>query len=146
MGTDCSRQQHYIYFAQEELKLKDPTLSDYHPETAPVVMALDTEHMCTWHTLKSKLVRKTTVDQYLKEAAEYCIHHKNGKQDTARADPWIDGATEEVHILISSALKELKRWEEVPNQRQPPTKQMIGHLKTLVKSKHADSLKESITD
>ena len=46
-----------------------------------VVMAMYTEYLCTGHMLKNKLVRKNTIDQYLKEAAEYCMHQENGKQD-----------------------------------------------------------------
>jgi hypothetical protein len=46
-------------------------------------MALYTKYLCTGHMLtKKKLVCKTTVDQYLKEAAEYCMHHESGKRDT----------------------------------------------------------------
>jgi hypothetical protein len=140
MGTDRSRRQHYVDFAKSELKLADPTLSQYHLETAPVIMTLYTEYLCTGHTLKNKLVHKTTIDQYLKEAAKYIMHHDSGKRDTPQPDPQLDLTTGEVHILISSALKELKRWKEVPNRRQPLTKQMIHNLKERAKKKHADSL------
>jgi hypothetical protein len=146
MGTDRSRRTHYVLFASTVLKLADPTLSAYHPEIAPVIMALYTEYLCTGHTLKNKLIRKTTIDQYLKEAVEYCMTDPSGAGPTPRTDPRLDLTTGEVHIFISSALKEVKRWEEVPNRRQPLTKQMIRNLKERAKKKHADSLEDSIAD
>jgi hypothetical protein len=48
--------------------------------------------------------------------------------------------------LISSTLKKLKGWEEVPNCCQPLTKQMIRDLKARAKRKHTDSLEDSTTD
>ncbi len=51
-------------------------------------------------------------------------------------DSRIDGMMVEVHILISSAQKELKHREEVLNCRQLLTQQMIWNLKDCAKKKH----------
>jgi hypothetical protein len=139
MGLDISRRDHYIAFVEEAMELKDASLKSYHPEIRPIIIAFYTESCCVGNTINNKLVRKATVDQYVNTAIKYAL-------EVSGIDPSIDPSTNKRHNLIEAALQELKRWEKVPNRRQPLTIPMIRWLKQKAESTHEDSLENATID
>jgi hypothetical protein len=121
------------------MHLQDATLQAIDATVRPVIMAFYTEFCCVGNTLNNKLVRKSTVDQYLDIAITYV-------KSNITVDPSIDPFTNKRHGLISSALDELKRWEKVPNRRMPLTIPMIMWLIEYAKTKHEDSLENALAD
>ena len=139
LGTDISRQNHFINFVNKVMQLKDATLQSMHETLWPVIIAFYTEFCCVGNTLNKTLIRKATVDQYLDIAITYV-------KSKTTVDPSIDPTTKKRHSLIDSALNELKCWEKVPNGRMPITVPMIKCLIKYAKTKHEDLLENAIVD
>jgi hypothetical protein len=121
------------------MHLQDATLQAINDTLRPIIMTFYTEFCCIGNTLNSKLVQKSTVDEYLDIAITYV------KSNTA-VDPSINLSTHKRHSLIKSALDELKRWEKVPNRRMPLTIPIITWLIEYAKTKYEDSVESSLSD
>jgi hypothetical protein len=102
-------------------------------------MALYTEALCTGATIQNRLVKKATVDLYLKAATAVCTDQKC-------RNPTIDPITGQTFDLITSALTELEKWEGLPKRREPLTKSMIRNLLTRTADLRPNGLEKAMAD
>jgi hypothetical protein len=83
------------------------------------------------HTLLCKTVKSSTISHYLRCAA---THVKEARRRMPNIDnntivwqdPRIDMATGKIDDRISAVINEVKRWENMPNRREPLTIDMIS--------------------
>lgn len=84
------------------------------------------------HTLLCKTIKSDTIKGYLKAAANYITAARKllPNNDTSRPlwlDPRLDMALGTTAEDISNVTNEVKRWEMMPNRREPLTVDMIQH-------------------
>ena len=99
-----------------------------------------TAHLATGNTLMCKTVLSGTIRRYLNAAAEL-------SRPANIINPCLDiiGKTSR---YISDIIKELKRWESVPNPREHVTKERIEYIITKGKlnKKNQDSIYSAFGD
>ena len=83
-------------------------------------MACYTAHLSLGHTLLCKTIKSGTIVKYLNAAAELSISAK-------MVNPCLDIMGKQ-YEGIKTVLRELKRWEKMPNRREPITKSMIEYI------------------
>jgi hypothetical protein len=115
------------------------TLKD---ESLHLVMAIYAMHLGTGHSLSSRVIKAGTIRRYLKDAADFSQHFDDQPMRDIRKPRG------ETHLakIIDNVLKELQRWENVPNRREPYTPAM--QLELLRRSLHDDilSLRAALAD
>jgi hypothetical protein len=75
------------------------------------------------NTILAKAIKATTVERYLRAAAK--IHTSQG-----HCNPILD-LQKRRYYLITEIIIETKRWESMPNRREPLTWAMVEYLQTL---------------
>ena len=83
-------------------------------------MACYTVHLVGGHTLLCKTIASGTIKRYLSAAAEL-------SRPANMLNPCLDIMRNRSRY-INDILKELKRWESVPNRREPVTKEMVEYI------------------
>ena len=120
IGTLLSRQNHFINFLLDKKLGKNVALKGFTLNIRNIIMACYTVHLATGHTLMCKTIASGTIKRYLNAAAEL-------SRPANMMNPCLDimGQTSR---YINDIIKELKRWESIPNRREPITKEMIEYI------------------
>ena len=133
IGTFCSRQKHFIKFLHHiklgnNVALTCFTLTVRH-------MACYTAYLATGETLLCKSIKANTIKRYLEAASELSI-------PAGLMNPCLD-IKGKLSKHISDLIKEIKRWEKIPNRKEPVTKQMIEYIINkgiMLKAENPDNL------
>ena len=72
------------------------------------------------NTIRSKCIQSTTIGKYINAACDWITDHNE-------MIPQITNKGVRAP-LISAVLKEHKRWESIPNRREPLTKDMLLYI------------------
>jgi hypothetical protein len=92
-------------------------------------LALYAVHLATGHTVSCRAIKATTIDKYLRNVAKFC----------ARANPRdprkLEQTQKPLARMIQGVIDEVKRWEDIPDRREPLTIEMIYYLQELYESK-----------
>ena len=91
---------------------------------------------CVWlalgHTVLSVTIKSGTINNYLADAAKLVQRGRKLHEGKPYPDPRIDVSTGKTHHAITQIKDEVKRWENMPNRREPLTKGMLTRLSLLV--------------
>ncbi len=137
--TNITRTEHYIQFARKRLQLDDPFLVEQRQEVKNIAIIIYLRALGVGETIQNKIVRKATIVQYLDAVAKLF-------EEEGLGDPRIDKDTGKEHAFIGLILKEIERWENMPNRREPVTKTMVKHLQGSCKRHHKDHLDDALAD
>ena len=104
-------------------------------------MACYTANLASGENLLCKTIKAGTITRYLSAAAELSLHANT-------MSPLLD-ITGKRSKYISDVINEIKRWEVMPNRREPLTKPIIKYIiqkgKSLA-SKSADNIYLALSD
>ena len=115
-----------------------PALPYAHQTDRNLVMALYAIHLAQGHGIQCRTIKPGTIQRYLMAAAMISKNHK-------LPDPRLNsrGITSPD---IYKVLNELKRWEAMPNRREPVTVAMLHKMHALCTILHDDSLETALYD
>ena len=115
-----------------------PALPYAHQTDRNLVMALYAMHLAQGHGIQCRTIKSGTIQRYLMAAATISENHK-------LPDPRLNsrGITSP---YIYKVLNELKRWEAMPNRREPVTVAMLHKMHALCAILHDDSLETALYD
>ena len=116
----CSRQQHFIEFLRKIKLGNNVALKGYTLTTRNIIMACYVAHLSLGETLLCKTIKSSTISRYLSAAVELSTKAN-------MMNPCLDIMGKQSDY-IKGIFKELKRWENVPNRKEPVTKQMIEYV------------------
>ena len=135
--TLCSRQRHWLEFCAIN-KIPDPVLRHQSQHERNVVAASYTVYLSNGATIKDIPIKLTTIKAYLAALAKV----------SAKALLISPTVTEFGNLSpqVDKILKEHKRWESMPNRRDPITKSMILHWGGKSSTLHPDSFLSSFYD
>ena len=103
-----------------------------------MIMACYAVALCNDQTLLKKRILSSTIDMYLAAAARLSAPFE-------KLDP-CKNAFGQKSNFIKAVLKEHKRWESMPNRRDPLTPKMIKLQQDRYSNDHCDSLNLSLLD
>jgi len=134
-GTRLTRRLHYFQWVKNMGLDDDMFLVNCTQRRRNWQFALYAAHLCSGEGIQLKAIRSNTVEQYLRDAAIFI-------KLRAKVDPRfnIDGKT--MADPIKDVLKEYKRWEKVPDRREPWTVEMQKAFDEANASLAADDHKE----
>jgi hypothetical protein len=89
-------------------------------------LALYTVHLATGNALACRSVKAATITKYLLSIAKFCA--RRNPRDPRKAEQTDQGNAKN----IQGVLDELKRWENVPDRREPFTIEMLDYLTALL--------------
>jgi hypothetical protein len=98
------------------------------------------------HTLLCKTVKSATIDNYLRAAATIVKRARSQVPKPTKNLLWhdllIDMTTGKCDSQISSILAKVKRWEKMPNRREPLTVDMVSYqqLQCATNEPHSEAL------
>lgn len=115
-----------------------PALPYAHQTDRNLVMALYAMHLAQGYGIQCRTLKSGTIQRYLLAAATISENHK-------LPDPRLNnrGITSS---YIHKVLNELKRWEDMPNRREPVTVAMLRKMHALCDTMHDDSLESALYD
>ena len=113
-----SRQIHFIKWCLK-VNIEDPTLAKLGQPQRNFIMACYASSLTSNETIFCKTIKASTVSHYLTDAAKLSILNK-------LPDPTKNGFNQ-MSPFIQNILKEHKRWESIPNRREPLTYLMVQH-------------------
>ena len=120
LGTLCSRQQHFIKFLHTIKLGNNIALSGFTLTIRNIIMACYTAYLASGETLLCKAIKANTIKKYLNAAAELSMPAK-------LMNPCLDiRGNWSTHI--NDIIKEVRRWEKVPNRKEPVTKPMVEYI------------------
>ena len=141
LGTLCSRQQHFIKFLHIIKLGNNVALKGFTLTVRNIIMACYTAHLVSGQNLLCMSIKSGTVSRYLVAASELSLPAK-------MMNPCLDIMGKQ-STYIKDILKESKRWEAIPNRKEPVTKQMIEYIiqkgKDLQK-KNSDNIYSALSD
>ena len=120
IGTLRSRQNHFINFLSDKKLGKNVALKGFTLDIRNIIMACYTANLAAGETLLCKTIKSDTVLRYLSAAAELSVPAK-------MMNPCLNIMGNQSNY-ISDIIHELKRWESMPNRREPITKEMIKYI------------------
>ena len=94
--------------------------------------------LCNDETLRNERIRSGTVNEYLKAATRLSAPR-------AKLDP-TKNAFGQKSAFIKVNLDEHKRWEKIPNRREPTTPNMVYEFASTIQSEHLDSKNRALYD
>ena len=120
--TIRSRRIHYFIFCHT-LKLDDDwTLATQPQERANYQLALYATHLATGSSLHCRALKASTIASYLLDVAKFLGRYRDvDPRFRSTADTCLAPA-------IAKVLDEQKRWESVPNRREPFTLEMHKYI------------------
>ena len=130
-GTLCSRQKHFVKFLHNIKLGNNVALKSFTLTVRNIIMACYTAYLATGETLLCRTIKANTIKKYLDAAAELSLPAK-------LLNPCLD-IRGDLSIHIKEIIREIKRWEKIPNRREPVTKQMVEYII----NKGLDSKKEN---
>ena len=83
-------------------------------------MACYTAHLAVGNTIYCKTIKSGTIKRYLAAAAEFSI-------PAQMMNPCLNIMGKE-SAYIRDILSESRRWESIPNRREPLTKEMVQYI------------------
>ena len=107
------------------------TLIGFSTLTRNTIMACYVTHLAADHTLLCKSIKSGTISKYLRTAADL-------SKPAQMINPTIDIMGKQSQ-LITDLIHECKRWESMPNRREPVTKDMVDYLIDKGASKYSDN-------
>ena len=120
IGTLRSRQNHFINFLSDKKLGKNVALKGFTLDIRNIIMACYTANLAAGETLLCKTIKSDTVLRYLSAAAELSVPAK-------MMNPCLNIMGNQSNY-ISDIIHELKRWESMPNRREPITKEIIKYI------------------
>ena len=118
--TLCSRQQHFLQFLDSVKLGNNYALTGFTLTTRNIIMACYTAHLATGETLLCKSIKTNTIIRYLNAAAELSTLAK-------MMNPCLDIMGNQ-STYIKDIIREHKRWESIPNRKEPLTKKMVKYI------------------
>ena len=119
-GTLYSRQKHFINFIKEKELGNNVALTGFTLNVRNIIMACYTAYLASGATLLCKTIKADTIKRYLKAAAELSA-------PAQMMNPTLD-LMGNLSVFIKDIIHEAKRWESMPNRREPLTKEMIEYI------------------
>ena len=101
------------------------------------MLALYAADLANNNTILCRAIKSNTIKQYLRAAASFSIAAQ-------RLDPQLDIYGKR-SFWINKVLQEVKRWESMPDRREPVTVEMIEYMLTH-KTSDVDGLYNALTD
>ena len=136
-----TRQLHFIKWCLK-MNIHDPTLASFHIAQKNFLMACYTVSLTSNETIFCKSIKASTVNLYISDAAKLAIF--NNLPDPTK------NALSQKSSYITNVINEHKRWELMPNRREPLTYAMVDLSFTQVygsvSSQFNDSLEAALTD
>jgi hypothetical protein len=86
-------------------------------------------HLATGNTVSCRSIKATTIDKYLRNVAKFCA------QANPRDPRKLEQTQKPLARIIQGVVDEVKRWEDIPDRREPLTIEMIYYLQELYESK-----------
>ena len=102
------------------MHLDSPTLESYSTKDRNTVLACYAQALCMGHSLKCRQIQHSTVTAYIDAAALLFTQGPLGLADPTRRSNSTSRSP-----LLAKVLREHKRWESMPNLREPVTKSML---------------------
>ena len=103
-------------------------------------LAMYALHLSSGNSIYCKQIRATTIEQYVFAAASYMAlfsghdYRKDSPNDRSMG-----------HIL-APVYKDLKKYETIPNRREPYTVEMHRRVRVIVDGVHPDALPQALAD
>ena len=128
--TLCSRQKHWLEFCAISA-ITDPVMRASSQFEHNLISACYTVYLSNGCTIKDMFIGTETIKGYLAAMAK--ISAKAQMIDPCKTEygAWAP--------LVDKILREHRRWETMPNRREPITKAMILHWTSVAKKAHPDS-------
>jgi hypothetical protein len=125
--TIRSRRLHYFAFCHD-LKLTDDwTLANQSQDRANLQLALYATHLATGSSIYCRSIKSSTINSYLADISKFLGRFRE-------IDPrFISSADTKLAPVIAKVLAEQKRWESVPNRREPFTLPMYNIIAATAK-------------
>ena len=120
LGTLCSRQQHFVKFLHTIKLGNNIALSGFTLTIRNIIMACYTAYLASGETLLCKAIKANTIRKYLDAAAELSMPAK-------LMNPCLD-IRGNLSTHIKDIIKEIKRWEKIPNRKELVTKPMVEYI------------------
>ena len=124
------------------MNIHDPTLASFHIAQKNFLMACYTVSLTSNETIFCKSIKASTVNLYISDAAKLAIF--NNQPDPTK------NALSQKPSYITNVVNEHKRWELMPNRREPLTYVMadlsFSQTYGLSPLKANDSLEAALTD
>ena len=114
-----TRQIHFIKWCIK-MQIQDPTLSSLDVPQKNFIMACYTVSLTSNETIYCRTIKSSTVNLYVTDAAKLAIF--NNKPDPTK------NVLNQRSNYIANVINEHKRWESMPNRREPLTYSMVDHL------------------
>ena len=130
-----TRQIHFIKWCLK-LHLHDPTLASLDMDHRNFIMACFTVSLTSNETIFCKTIKSCTVSLYLSDAAKLSILSK-------LPDPTKNKFNQRSQY-ISNVLAEHKRWESMPNRREPLTFAMVQQAQINLTKNGTSSFNDSL--
>ena len=119
-GTLYSRQKHFINFIKEKEVGNNVALTGFTLNVRNIIMACYTAYLASEATLLCKTIKSDTIKRYLSVASELSA-------PAQMMNPTLD-LMGNLSVFIKDIIHEAKRWESMPNRREPLTKEMIEYI------------------
>lgn len=129
--TSNTRADHYLKFCAE-VNVKDPYLTNVSPSDANQFFAAYAVYLAIGNTIKHITIKSGTITSYLADAANAVQNGRKAHSNIPSPDPRIDIATGKTHHDITKVKKEVERWENMPDRRNPMTKGMLSRLASMI--------------
>ena len=117
------------------------TLHNYSHHDRTIIFACYAQALCLGHSLLSKQIRHTTIVAYLDAAALLLTTSDMGILNPTRRTTGLGRPP-----LLAKVLHEHKRWESIPNRREPVTKAMLTWIISNAKGKPMTHITQALAD
>ena len=112
------------------------------PIRAEQQLAMWAVHLSMGNSIYHRTIRLSTIEDYLRAVARKTATHHRHKRDPRKLNPTDGGFGPNV----KSVLKELKRWEDVPNRREAFSPDMLDEALKRASFADRDSLDDILAD
>lgn len=142
VGTLRSRRIHYLMFANAMRWHDDLLMQPMSLERANLQLAIYAAHLGNGNTLWHRQIKCATIKHYVNAAASFACLFGTHPRDPRRQTI----AEAAVCPPLQAVYKELSRWEDIPNRREPFTTDMLADLQRFAAGSDQDSLAHVMAD
>jgi hypothetical protein len=125
LGTFRTHCLHFFAFCLDKNLEDDMALQHCSIQRCTWQLAMYAVHLATGHTVSCRAIKANTIDKYIRNVAKFC----------ARSNPRDPRKLEQTQKLLAPAIQgvidEVKRWENIPDRREPFTIEMLRYLTEL---------------
>jgi len=132
--TSCSRFNHWLTFLSSH-HLSLTTITSLPCFTTDYIYSCYAQSLINGDTINNNSIILSTILLYLKDAGI-----------RKRPHPTLPSAPLQFPPMLKCVIDEQKRWQQVPNRREPLTTRMIDSLHNKISSSHPDSLASALYD